>query len=103
MELKGKVALVTGGATGIGRATVLALAKAGVAGVAINYRTAKKEVDQLAAMLSRVPRQVRGEVLVVTPMPCGGRAQCGVCTVATAKGAKLACEEGPVFPLAEIL
>jgi 3-oxoacyl-[acyl-carrier protein] reductase len=48
MEIKNKIALVTGGATGIGRATVLALAQAGAAGVAINYRSAKAEGEKLA-------------------------------------------------------
>lgn len=48
MDLGGRVALVTGGATGIGRATVLQLAKAGAAGVVINYRASKKEAEQLA-------------------------------------------------------
>jgi NAD(P)-dependent dehydrogenase (short-subunit alcohol dehydrogenase family) len=50
MELRGKVALVTGGATGIGAATALALAKSGAAGVAINYRTAKKKAEKVAAL-----------------------------------------------------
>jgi NAD(P)-dependent dehydrogenase (short-subunit alcohol dehydrogenase family) len=50
MELRGRVALVTGGATGIGAATALALAKSGAAGVAINYRTAKKEAEKIAAL-----------------------------------------------------
>ncbi|MGH7833966.1 MAG: SDR family NAD(P)-dependent oxidoreductase [Candidatus Binatia bacterium] len=49
MDLKNRAALVTGGATGIGRATVLHLARGGVAGVAINYRTAKEDAEQLAA------------------------------------------------------
>ena len=48
MELKNKVALVTGGATGIGRATVLGLAQAGAAAVVINYRSSKQEAAQLA-------------------------------------------------------
>ena len=54
MELRGKVALVTGGATGIGRATVLALVEAGAAGVAINYRTAKREAEKLAREVSKM-------------------------------------------------
>lgn len=54
MELKGRVALVTGGATGIGRATVLHLAKAGAAGVVINYRTSKKESGQAAAEVRKI-------------------------------------------------
>src|SRR3990172_8626465 len=48
MELKNRVALVTGGATGIGRATVLRLAQAGIEGVVINYRSSKKEASELA-------------------------------------------------------
>ncbi len=48
MELNGRVALVTGGATGIGQATVLHLARSGAAGVVINYRSAKEQAEQTA-------------------------------------------------------
>jgi 3-oxoacyl-[acyl-carrier protein] reductase len=53
MELSGRVALVTGGAGGIGGAVVRSLAQAGVSGVAINYRKSAKEAEQLAAELER--------------------------------------------------
>lgn len=53
MELKEKVALVTGGAGGIGGALVRALAKAGVAGVVVNYRKSGQEAEALAADLER--------------------------------------------------
>src|SRR5512135_2245683 len=48
MELQGRVALVTGGAGGIGGAVVRSLAKAGIAGIAINYRKSAKEAEDLA-------------------------------------------------------
>ena len=57
MELKDRIALVTGAATGIGRATVLELARAGVAGVAINYRTAKKKAEEVAAEAQKTGAQ----------------------------------------------
>jgi 3-oxoacyl-[acyl-carrier protein] reductase len=60
MDLAGRVALVTGGATGIGRATVLELAKAGAGAVAINYRTAKDDALRLAAELSELGVQAVG-------------------------------------------
>lgn len=37
------------------------------------------------------------EILVETPLPCGGVAECGVCAIHTQKGYRLACKEGPVF------
>ncbi len=40
-----------------------------------------------------------GQVLVRVPMPCGGLADCGVCTVRTRAGPRLACKDGPVFDL----
>jgi NAD(P)H-flavin reductase len=37
------------------------------------------------------------EALVVSNMPCGGMADCGVCAVITRLGWKYACKDGPVF------
>ena len=39
------------------------------------------------------------EALVLTDIPCTGLAQCGLCSVLTKKGWKLACQDGPVFDL----
>lgn len=60
MELEGKVAIVTGGTRGIGRAIALDLAANG-ADVALNYR---KSVD-LAAELAETIRQMGRRALVV--------------------------------------
>ena len=54
MELNGRVALITGGAGGIGSAVVRALATAGASGVAINYRQSAKAAQELAADIERV-------------------------------------------------
>ena len=51
MELRGKVALVTGGAHRVGRALSTALADAGMR-VAINYNSASAEADALVAELT---------------------------------------------------
>ena len=53
MELSGRVALVTGGAGGIGGAVVNGLAKSGINGIAINYRRSAKEAEDLAQALER--------------------------------------------------
>ena len=42
------------------------------------------------------------QVLIRTPMPCGGIADCGVCAVTLRSGSELACKEGPVFALKDI-
>jgi len=54
MELQGRVALVTGGAGGIGGAVVRSLAQAGISGVAINYRKSAKDADDLAGEMKRL-------------------------------------------------
>jgi 3-oxoacyl-[acyl-carrier protein] reductase len=48
MQLAGKVAIITGGGTGVGRATALRLAQQGCA-VLVNYSKSKAEAEQTAA------------------------------------------------------
>ena len=53
MELSGRVALVTGGAGGIGGAVASQLAAAGIGAVAINYRKSDKAAEELAKEIER--------------------------------------------------
>ncbi len=55
MNLKGKAALVTGGAKRVGRAIVLELARAGC-DVAIHYRSSAREAEDLVAELAGLGR-----------------------------------------------
>ncbi len=43
------------------------------------------------------------QILIRTPMPCGALAECGVCTVESHHGSLLACKDGPVFDLKDLL
>ena len=64
MTLAGRVALVTGGSRGIGRAAALALAEAG-ADVAITYRERAEAADAVAAAIAALGRRalsVRAEL-----------------------------------------
>ncbi len=42
------------------------------------------------------------QVLVDTPVPCAGLADCGVCAIRARRGWKLACKDGPVFDINEL-
>lgn len=51
MNIQGKAAIVTGGGTGVGRATALALARGGCS-VLVNYSRSREEAEQTAADVS---------------------------------------------------
>ncbi|MGD0708857.1 MAG: hypothetical protein ABSA51_10435 [Anaerolineaceae bacterium] len=63
------------------------------------------QVSSIRKLLHLQPGQrcpVPVQVLVRTPLACGGLAECGLCAVNTRHGWKLACEDGPVFELDEL-
>ena len=47
------------------------------------------------------PREAEG--LILSPMPCGGLAECGACALSVASESKWICKDGPVFNLFELL
>jgi 3-oxoacyl-[acyl-carrier protein] reductase len=57
VNLKGAVAIVTGGGTGIGRAVCLDLARAGAHAVVVNYSRSQEEAEQTAGEVSTLGAQ----------------------------------------------
>lgn len=43
------------------------------------------------------------QALVTLPMPCSGMGECGACAVLVRRSWRLACQDGPVFPLQDLL
>ncbi|MFN8535158.1 MAG: SDR family NAD(P)-dependent oxidoreductase [Dehalococcoidia bacterium] len=62
MLLEGKVALITGGVSGIGRAVALRFAAEGAAGVAVNYSVSEAEAAETAEALGERGLPVRADV-----------------------------------------
>ena len=60
-------------------------------------------LPQLDQLLPESPLPFEGQALVRASMPCHGVGECGVCAVETRHGTKLACSDGPVFDLEEVL
>jgi NAD(P)H-flavin reductase len=60
------------------------------------------EVAELKLWLGERKLRQTAQVLIQSEMPCTGLANCGICSVKTKTGWKLACKEGPVFELEEL-
>jgi hypothetical protein len=64
----------------------------------------RENLNQLKERLGR-QEQLAGkevQVLIHTPVPCGGVADCGACAVKLKSDWRLACKEGPVFDWSEV-
>ncbi|NGN66748.1 SDR family oxidoreductase [Streptomyces sp. A7024] len=66
MEIRGAVAVITGGGTGIGRATALALAEAGAAGVVAAYSRSAADAESLLPELKTLGARGLAEPADVT-------------------------------------
>jgi dihydroorotate dehydrogenase electron transfer subunit len=63
-------------------------------------RAAIPDIQKPAQQLSHIGY---AQVLIETPIPCGGIGECSLCAVSLRKGYRLACQDGPVFDLKAIL
>ncbi len=61
--------------------------------------TRMTELRELLGLSNGTGMPCPAQVLVTTPIPCAGMAQCGACAVPARRGWKLVCEDGPVFDL----
>ena len=61
------------------------------------FDIARENLPQLRDLLDKQKQRMAAQVLIGTPLPCGGIAECGVCTVHFKADWKLACKDGPVF------
>ena len=65
----------------------------------------RERLPELRALLqpARLGVKAEGQALVHMPMPCGALAACGICTVEIRGKPLLACEDGPVFDLHQLM
>ena len=66
----------------------------------------RQNLNLLQERLGRLKQLTVGhetQVLVHTPVPCGGIADCGVCAVTVKSSWAMACKDGPVFDWRELL
>jgi len=60
------------------------------------------ELRERLGMLKQAQITREAQILIRTPVPCGGVAECGVCAVNVKSGWRMGCKDGPVFGLAEL-
>jgi dihydroorotate dehydrogenase electron transfer subunit len=66
----------------------------------VAFDVARENLSPLREQLAKKRLQLAGmgaQVLIRTPVPCGGIADCGICAVLTKSDWKLGCKDGPVF------
>jgi NAD(P)H-flavin reductase len=69
------------------------------------FDVARENLNQLKerlGKLNQVAAVMESQILVRTPVPCGGVAECGICAVTLKLAWKLACKDGPVFDWREL-
>jgi dihydroorotate dehydrogenase B-like protein len=69
------------------------------------FDVARENLNQLKERLGKLNQIAAGkdsQVLVRTPVPCGGVAECGICAVTLKSTWRLVCKDGPVFDWREI-
>ena len=69
------------------------------------FDAARETLSELRERLGSVKQTWAGsdaQILIRTPMPCGGVADCGVCAVILKSGWEMACKDGPVFDLNDL-
>ncbi len=66
-------------------------------------RESLPELKKILGMRGPLIVKNDAQILIRTPMPCGALAECGVCTVESHRGQLLACKDGPVFDLKDLL
>jgi NAD(P)H-flavin reductase len=66
----------------------------------VAFDVARENLNQLREQLGKWNPPAAGvgaQILIRTPVPCGGIGECGVCAVTLRSDWKLACKDGPVF------
>jgi len=66
------------------------------------HRDALPGLGEKLRIHEQVKVTLEAQALIITPMPCGGMAECGVCAVTVRRGWEMACKSGPVFNLREL-
>ncbi len=69
------------------------------------FDVSRENINSLREHLGKLKQVVamrEAQVLIHTPVPCGGVAECGVCAVTLKSAWRLACKDGPVFDWREL-